>query len=257
MSEELAAPATVAEPAAMPEQTAAPEVQAAPEQQPEATPEQPPAENKGKERLSMRFSELTSQREAARQDAERAKQEADYWRQQALSRQQQHQDPDYSLGNDYDPADPASLDAAVERAVEARLQRKAAEEAQNAQLTKVRTLQTTLLESGLEGAALLATGADHIPFTQAMFDALTVSEQPAIVADHLGNNPAEAARIAALPAAQQGFELARLDARLASQPRTTSAPPPPATVGARAIASGDPSSMTMEQYKAARESGRL
>lgn len=250
MSEEVTAPETVAEPAAAPEQSAVVEAQA-PAETPEA--EAPPVENKAKERLSLRFSELTAQREAARQEAQAKAQEAEYWRQQALSRQSY--EPEYAHDDD-SPFDPQSIDAAVERAVEARLRREAEQKAQNARNEQVQSLRTTLLESGLDGAALIASGAD-VPFTQAMFDALTVSEQPAILADHLGRNPKEAARIAGLSAAQQGVELARLEARLASQPRTTSAPPPPSTVGARAMATDDPRGMTMEQYKAARESGRI
>lgn len=251
MSEEVAAPETGAEaPAAAPEQTAAPVVEQAPETQPEEAP-QPPQENKAKERLSLRFSELTAQREAAKAEAQAKAQEAEYWRQQALSRQT-YQEPAYGE----EEGGYQDIDVLVERALESRLQKQAEADAQKARHEQVQSLRTTLLESGLDGAALIASGGD-VPFTQAMFDALTVSEQPAVLADHLGRNPKEAARIAALSPAHQGVELARLEARLATQPRTTSAPPPPATVGARAVASGDPSTMTFEQYKAARESGRL
>lgn len=244
MSEENAAPETGAEAPAVVqpvEQAPVVETQAAPEAP--ATEAPPPQENKAKERLSLRFSELTAQREAA-------KQEAEFWRQQALARQQEPEPSHYDDGGDQD------ITSLVERAVEARLQREAEARAQKAQQETVQTLRTTLLESGLDGAALIASGGD-VPFTQAMFDALTVSERPAVIADHLGRNPQEAARIAALSAAQQGVELARLEARLASQPRTTNAPPPPSTVGARALASADPSSMSFEQYKAARESGQI
>jgi hypothetical protein len=245
MSEENAAPETVAEAPAVvqpAEQAPVAETQTAPEAPAAEAP--PPQENKAKERLSLRFSELTSQREAARQEAE-------FWRQQALSRQQEPEPSQY-----YDDGGDPDIDARIERAVEARLQREAEARAQKAQHETVQTLRTTLLESGLDGAALIASGGD-VPFTQAMFDALTVSERPAVIADHLGRNPQEAARIAALSAAQQGVELARLEARLASQPRTTNAPPPPSTVGGRALASADPSSMSFEQYKAARESGQI
>lgn len=250
MSEEVTAPATVAEPAVAPEQSTAPEVQAEAPATPEPAPEPPPQENKAKERLSLRFSELTAQREAAKQEAQRAAQEAEYWRQQALSRQTYEPEPSH-----YDDG-AQDIETLVERAVEARLKREAEAKAQKAQQEQVQNLRNTLLESGLDGAALIASGAD-IPFTQAMFDALTVSEQPAVLADHLGRNPEEAARIASLSPAQQGVELARLESRLATQPRTTSAPPPPTTVGARAAASDDPRGMTMEQYVAARASGRI
>lgn len=241
MSEELAAPTTGAEapaPASAPVVT--PE-QAQPEAiQTEAASGADPGREKAKERLSMRFSELTSQREAARQDAERARQEAEYWRQQA---QLQPADMDaYDDGQQYDRG---TVDRAVQEAIAA-----------DRMAQKVESLRATLFESGLDGAAIIASGGD-VPFTEAMFDALTVSEHPALIADHLGRNPAEAGRIARLTPAQQGIELARLEARLASQPRTTNAPPPPAMVGQRAEASVNPNSMSFEQYKAAREAGKL
>lgn len=252
MSEENTAPATGAEtPAAAPVEVVSTDVQqqAAPAT-PEGQPVEQPVENKAKERLSLRFSELTSQREAARQEAERNQQEAEYWRQQALNRQE----PAYG---DYDDGEQGGdINAIVERAVEARLKREEEARAQNAQRQTVESLRTKLLESGMEGAALIAMGEGH--FTQAMFDVLAVSEQPAAIADHLGRNPAESARIAALTPAQQGVELAKLEARLATQqPRLTNATPPPPTVGGRAVASVDPAGMSFEQYKAAREAGQI
>lgn len=245
MSEELTAPETGAEALApAPVEAVTPEA-------PEAASAEAPLENKAKERLSLRFSELTSQRESAREEARRSAEEAAYWRSLATSRTHE---PEPS--HEYDPGNPASIEAAVERAVEARLQKEAEAKAQNAQRETVQTMRTKLLESGLDGAALIASGAD-VPFTQAMFDALTVSEQPAVLADFLGRNLSEAARIAGMPPVQQGFELARLETRLASQPRTTNALPPLPTVGGRAVSDADPTSMTFEQYKAARESGKI
>lgn len=252
MSEEVTAPATGAEQSAVTQPVETVVAETSTVAQTEA-PEAQPVENKAKERLSLRFSELTSQREAAKQEAQRAREEAEHWRQQALASQQAYEP---AQGQDYG-YDPQDFDSAVDRAIEAREQKRREQEAQNAFTTQVQNLRTTLLESGLDGAALVASGAEDIPFTRPMFDALAVSEQPAVLADHLGRNPTEAARIAGLSPAQQGVELARLEARLASQPRTTSAPPPLPSVGSRAVASDDPSNMTMEQYKAARESGRI
>ena len=252
MSEENTAPVTGAEtPAAAPVEAVSTDVQqqAAPVT-PEGQPTEPPVENKAKERLSLRFSELTNQRKAAEERAEQTAREAEYWRQQALSRQS------YEPAYEDDGQDGGDINAIVERAVEARLRREAEAQAQNAQRQTVESLRTKLLESGMEGAALIATGEGH--FTQAMFDVLAVSEQPAAIADHLGRNPAESARIAALTPAQQGVELARLEARLATQqPRLTSASPPPPTVGGRAVATVNPAAMSFEQYKAAREAGQI
>lgn len=252
MSEAPTAPETVAAPPVTPEPVAAPETQAETTPEPVEAPPSPEEEAqraKAKERLSQRFSDLTAQREAAKAEAERARQEAEYWREQARRAPAQ----DYHDGN-YDQGD--DIDARIERAVATRLEREAQARAQMAQQTQLETLRSTLLESGMEGAALLASGGD-IPFTEAMFHALTVSEQPAAIADFLGRNPGEADRIARLHPAQQGLELARIETRLASLPRTTSAPPPAPTVGGRAVASDDPRNMSMAQYMAARDAGRI
>lgn len=222
MSEELSAPETGAEePAVAPEETAAPQAEA-PEQQPEAEAE--PQEDKKPDRVAKRFSELSGQRDAARQEAE-------YWRQQALARANET-----APAQEDEPENPHisdAIQAAVQRALNEERQKAAFIETQNAQAEKARSLVAKLYESGLEGAVLIASGAD-IPFSQPMIDALSVSEHAAAVAHHLGTNPQDAARIAALAPQLQGYELAKLESRLASQPKTTSAPPPPPTVGARA-----------------------
>lgn len=237
MSEEFTAPETEPTVVVQPDANAAPidgEAQpgAAEGEGGDATAEQPPPENKGKERLAMRFSELTAQR-----DAERARADA---AEAALHRQPPPPQPIEPEYDDGEPValTPAQLDALVERKFQEREQKATQQQAQDAQAKQTKTLQDKLYESGLEGAVLIASGAD-IPFTHAMIDALSVSEQAAQVADHLGRNPGEAARIAALAPQLQGYELAKLEGRLASQPKITNAPEPPSTVGARgAPASG-------------------
>jgi hypothetical protein len=254
MSEALAAPETGAEqPVSIPDPLAPEAAPVEAEAQAAETPaETPPVENKAKERLSLRFSELTAQREAAKQEAERAKQEADYWRQQASMRQE----VEYGHYDEGQPLDQRSVEAMVNAAIQRDREQRARETEMRTKSERMETLRETLLESGLDGAALIASGAD-IPFSEAMLDALAVSEQPAVIADHLGRNPVEAARIAKMTPAQQGAELARLEARLAAQPKVTNAMAPPPTVGVRASASLDPNGMSFEQYKAAREAGKI
>lgn len=240
MSEETAEAFEPAEQSPVAE-TPAPETPA-----PEAV-EQPSEDNKGKERLAMRFSELTARIKAAEERAAQAEAALQYNQRQPAP---EPEAPAY----EYDPQ--PDITAEVERVLKEREQKAAQEAAQKERLIKAQTLQAKLLESGLEGAVLLATDA-KAPVTMEMVEALAVSEQAANIADHLGRNPAEVARIASLPPHLQGYELAKLESRLASQPRTTSALPPPTTVGARALASTDPSGMSMEQYIAAREAGKL
>jgi hypothetical protein len=203
------------------------------------------AENKGQQRLQARFSELTAKIRAAEEERE-------YWRQLATRAPEPEPSPeDYA-----DPYSPEAIQAVVQRTLQTERQNMAAHEAQKAQAERNEAVRTKLFESGLEGAVLIATGA-NIPFTPAMIDAVAVSDNGAHIADHLGRNPQEAARIAQMPPHLQGYELAKLESRLASQPRLTAAPPPPSTVGARAAASHDPAGMSMEQYIAARNAGQI
>lgn len=75
------------------------------------------------------------------------------------------------------------------------------------------------------------------------------SDKGAEVAFHLASNPAEATRIARLPPAHQGIELARLEARLVAAPqvrKTSTAPPPPPTMpGAPSPAVKGPEDMSV------------
>ena len=78
----------------------------------------------------------------------------------------------------------------------------------------------------------------HTPVSDVAVEFLAESDIGPRIAHHLGKNPSLASRIAELPPAKQGVELARLEAKLATpvQKRTTTAPKPP-----RAIQSTGPS----------------
>lgn len=65
-----------------------------------------------------------------------------------------------------------------------------------------------------------------LPVTPAMAVAIEESEVAAKVLYHLGQNPAEAARIAKLRTTHQVREIAKLEAKLTAAPATTKAPPP-------------------------------
>lgn len=261
MTEEVAsAPEQVVEQVVAPEQQAAPETQTE-VQEPQAEGEQSEAqpENRGKERLTQRFSELTAQRRAAEERAEAAERALAETRQQQHYQPQQDGPPDasqYEMG-EYDPRylqDTIAFNVRATLAEERRAQQYAA--VQNERVQRSQTVSEKLLQSGLEGAITLVTDSSA-RVTPEMVDALARSDDAPRLADHLGRNLAEAARIANLPPHLQGYELAKLESRLASQPRTTNAPPPPNPVGGRATSAADPSKMTMEQYKAARESGAI
>jgi hypothetical protein len=92
-----------------------------------------------------------------------------------------------------------------------------------------------------------------LKITPTMAEVIVESDIGPEVAYHLGTNPQEAARIAALPLARQAAELGRLEAKLSQPPaapaQRTPPPPPPQTVGG--ISAGlakSPEEMSMPEY---------
>jgi hypothetical protein len=85
------------------------------------------------------------------------------------------------------------------------------------------------------------------------------SDAPHDLAYHLGKNPSEARRLSQLPLHMAARELGRIEARLtAPRARTeTTAPEPYTPVRGRASAVKSVDSMTMDEYRAAREAGKL
>lgn len=94
--------------------------------------------------------------------------------------------------------------------------------------------------------------------SRAATDVIARSEHGPEVLYHLVKNPIEARRIAALPAAMQGVELARLEHKIISKPpvkKISTAPAPPSMVGgSKAPAAKDPANMSMDEYIAWRKS---
>lgn len=80
------------------------------------------------------------------------------------------------------------------------------------------------------------------------------SERGPDIAYHLYQNPSEGRRIAALPPALQGRELARIEHALISKPNVkkhSSAPSPVTTIGgSKAPAAKDPANMSMDEFAA-------
>lgn len=93
----------------------------------------------------------------------------------------------------------------------------------------------------------------EMPVTRAMAEFILEHDKGPDIAYYLGKNPDEAMRIATLPPVKQGFELAKLEAKLVtpgSQVKTaTSAPEPINPVRPRErSAAADPSKMSMAEY---------
>lgn len=110
-------------------------------------------------------------------------------------------------------------------------------------------------------AELVANNPD-LTITPNMANVIFESDLGPQVAYHLGQNPAEARRIAALPDYRQAAELGKLEAKLSQPavppPARTPPPPPPATVaGLSAGLQKGPEEMSMAEYIKAREAGQI
>ena len=93
-----------------------------------------------------------------------------------------------------------------------------------------------------------------LPITQTMAQSLVEMDAGADVAYHLGKNPQEAARIAALPASRQLIELGKLEASLSFNAKTVTKAPPPvgSQVTGGATSGGLSDKMSVKEWIAAR-----
>lgn len=83
--------------------------------------------------------------------------------------------------------------------------------------------------------------------TQDLAVAIFETDAPEDVAYYLGKNPAEAAKVAALPPYKKAIALGRIEAKLSTPERkTTTAPPPPNPVGGRETGKIDPDRLLKE-----------
>lgn len=95
----------------------------------------------------------------------------------------------------------------------------------------------------------------NVPITPAMAEIIRDSDVGPDLAYHLGKNPTEAARIAALPLNRQAVELGRLEARVTAPKPLPKQPPAPVqpVSGIAAGGSKDPGTMSMAEYAAWRK----
>lgn len=95
----------------------------------------------------------------------------------------------------------------------------------------------------------------NVAITPVMAEVIRDSDVGPDVAYHLGKNPAEAARIAALPPNRQAVELGRLEAKITAPKPLPKQPPAPVQPvnGIAAGGSKDPGTMTMAEYAAWRK----
>ncbi len=90
-----------------------------------------------------------------------------------------------------------------------------------------------------------------LPVSDAMAEAINVSDVGPQVLYYLGKNPQEAARIAALPPIQAAREIGKVEVRISlPQPKTVSSAPKPVTPldGGGSSRSADPDRMTIDEW---------
>jgi hypothetical protein len=89
---------------------------------------------------------------------------------------------------------------------------------------------------------------DELPLTQPIAAALIESDAPAKLMAHLSAHPEEVERIAALSPARQAAEIGKLEAKIASAPKVSKAPPPITPIGGTRGGDKDPAQMTDAEF---------
>lgn len=229
--------APVASPESTPEQPAP--VEAA--EQPEADGDDAAAAPRRKPGVHNRIDELTRQKHEALREAE-------YWRNKASEAAKTDLE-----ALEYDDQIIAKV-RQTERSERADAAERTAQQAVEAQFAE---LETAARAKWADYDAV--TRNPNVPITPAMADILKDSEYGPELAYHFGKNPAEAARLAPLSPVQLAREMGRLEARLTTAKPVPKQPPAPVSPvgGSASGGSSDPSKMSMAEYVAARNAGKL
>lgn len=217
-----------------------------------------PRDDKGRfekrtDHLQRQISELTAQKHAVRREVE------------ALERQKTALANQYRAAAQVDPNDPEAYETAriqkatigVQHGVTQQQARDAvAREAEIRHATYV-----TKIDAAREKFPDLDQSIaqfERLPLSDFAADLIVESERTAEIVNYFAKNPGEQRRIAALPPAYQGAEIARIEAKVSSLPmkRISQAPAPVQTVSGGAGNPGvDLSAMSMADYIKAREAG--
>ena len=202
---------------------------------------------------------------------EKAEQERDFWREEALRNRGTQAKPaaEVSQGEDKPPVKPKLEnfntlpeyedakdkyfeDLAAFEAKQAVAKFKTESQQQAERQTVADGWATQVAEAKTRYSDFEAVAfSEDVPFSQAMFEAVTTSELGADIAYELGKNPDESERIAKLPPIQAVREIGKIEARIAArnaaaekteetQAATSKAPRPPVPVRRPAVSSNEP-----------------
>ena len=251
MSEETDAPQGGTEAEAIAETSTVESTSEATTEQPEAVAENAaPADDTGEEAeppkrtpwFQKRIDEVT----AKKYEAER---EAAYWRGIAEGRAPAQPTPQQPVTPPDRWEDPEGYDRWL---IEQAKQEFQGEFKQQQRLSTYGERVARFAESNPDYNDLVTTNRD-LPITPNMANVIFESDLGPQVAYHLGKNPQEARRIAALPDYLQAAELGKLEVKLSqpapkAQPKTPPPPPPQTVSGLSAGLNKSPTDMTMAEY---------
>lgn len=244
----------------------------------ESEPKQTDAAQETKKALKgvqKRIDELTRARyeaeERGRQEAENARQEAAYWRQQVEAAQKAQKAPTLDQFNgDLEQHARAVAQFEADRLFRERMgeqQRQwneyQARQAQEMQRQQAQVQYQAVVQDKLSKAVekfpdfIEVVTSPELPGIQGTpaFQAILESDTGAEVMYYLGKNPAKAHQIAALPPLAQVREIGRIEAAIMSGKSVSNAPPPPSSVNAgTGTATKEP--RTVDEYYAQITRGR-
>lgn len=226
----------------------------------EASTEEQPKKSKG---VQKRIDELTRQRYEADRERENAKQEAEYWRKQAIEGkqpQQQAQPKDDAAPKfeDFESYE-AFVEARAEYAAEKKFNQLTSKQREETEITKRKEQERVFVEK-VETASKkypdfkeVALGK-HVPYNAVMAQLVISSDVSADVSYYLGKNLDVASRIANLPPIDAAKEIGRIEAKFSDKPtpspkRIPGAPPPIKPVGGQERVNKSPQEMTNAEYR--------
>lgn len=199
--------------------------------------------------LTWKAGEAERRADALAQEVERLKSAP------PASAQEAEPDPNdtakYPAG-EFDPKYMRDLGRHVARQEFAAERQRIEQEGRQREAQQVRAAFEAKLTEKDEGAFRLLNDPS-LPATEAMAEVVFTSDKGVQIADWLGRNPSECARIAALSPIRQAHELGKLEARLTAPPPVSKAPAPIPTVGTRAHAAFNPETATQAEYNAWRD----